>query len=142
MQTYMTTPPLLMTCEIDGRRTFLRWRQEVAHELHYSISSALREQVGNCSSPNDPAQVPRNNIKLAARIVEFCCGPSSLIGKMTDRDCEIVRLTEGCDLRSRTGCQTAKLAVSRNNHAHNDCRRRATQAQDTRRSKRLHPDKP
>ena len=49
---------------------------------------------------------------IKRRIVEFCCGPNSLIGQMAPPDCEVIRLTIDDDMTSTAGLATALYAVS------------------------------
>ena len=46
------------------------------------------------------------------RIVEFCCGPNSRIGKLAPADCEVIRLTAEDDLTTQAGLHKALTAVS------------------------------
>ena len=66
----------------EEERIFLRRRQEeVAQELHYSISTSLKEYIENCASPVDPSEVPRNNIKYARRSLNLLADLRVSLGK-------------------------------------------------------------
>ena len=59
-----------------------------------------------------PAAAAQTVVKR--RIVEFCCGSNSLIGRLAPPDCEVIRLTLEDDVLSAAGFAKALHAVSDN----------------------------
>ena len=61
---------------------------------------------------NIKPDVHKTDSAIRRRIVEFCCGQESRIGKLAPPDCEVIRLTIDDDLTTREGLEKAIAAVS------------------------------
>ena len=74
---------------------------------HIAAASACgsNNTAGNSHTADDTSTCIR-------RIVEFCCGPQSLIGQYASANCEVIRLTAADDMASQSGVDTAVSAVS------------------------------
>ena len=94
-----------------------KWEQVLTNIAHVDVAAVwgIKTAGGEkkASKPSAPAPL-RNEGRV---LIEFCCGPDSLLGQSTaaSKGCEVVRLTEKEDVTTEVGLKVALRAANKKN---------------------------